>query len=285
MSDLRRRMAEFGFESNERYDYVVRCLTSAPGPALRCLNIEGEGGRRKTAFATALAHALEPSHVVYHDFSQSEPEPAPEPASPEGGPRQPPVGRLDRAMSDVCAFSEADKTVLILDQLHQAEFKTHIRLWRFLVSHEWRYGDAVFYANRNNLFVFLISEEPLYHALQKNSFKVWVAGGNTARSPYTPEELGLPPQAAPLLEALHEAFETLGAFPTESEYRKILHDIERNVRSIDDLKQSIYGWTESVDRERLNGDAPREALAAVMRCIEDYLGVEEVELGPAPEGE
>lgn len=271
-------MAEHGFESNESYDYVARCLQNAPGPALRCLNVEGDSGRRKTAFANALAHALEPEHVLYHDFTQSEDPPPPvvvRAGEEEQGRQEPPVGLFDRVMSDVCALSEAEKTILILDQLHAADFKEHIRIYRFLTEHEWRYADAVFHANRKNLLVFLISEEPLYHSLQKNSFKVWISGASRQGAPYRPADFQLGAEAEGLLNALHGFFEQLGVFPTYSEYRKIVHDVLHNVRCVDDLKTSVYGWTEAVERDWLNEETIHRALQALMPEIEALIGIDE----------
>lgn len=278
MTSLRRKMAEHGFESNESFDYTVRCLQNAPGPAIRCLNVEGDRGRRKTAFANALAHAMEPEHVVYHDFTQTE-EPAPPVVIGKGeedeGKDEPPIGLFDRVMSDVCALSEAEKTILILDQLHAADFKEHIRIYRFLTRHEWRYSDAVFSANRRNLLVFLVSEEPLYHSLQKNSFRVWISDASWPAAPYKPADFQLSEDARPLLRALHNLFERLGAFPTYSEYKKIIHDIQHNVRTADELKTTIYGWTELIDRGRLDDADTHADFQAVMPEIEAYIGIDE----------
>lgn len=278
MTSLREKMALYGFESNENYDYTVRCLLNASGPGIRCLNVEGDGGRRKTAFANALAHALEVDHVLYHDFTQEEPVAQPRviKVSDDGeGKEEPPIDQLDRIMSDVCAFSEAEKTILILDQLHAADFKEHIRIYRFLTEQEWRYGDAAFYANRKNLLVFLISEENLYHSLQKNSFKVWIAGPAGNRIPYRPSDFKLGTEAEPVLDALYDLFEKLGMFPTFSEYRKIIEDIQKNVRCADDLKASIYGWTEAMNREKLMSEEMHEAVQAIMPQVEAFIGIDE----------
>lgn len=278
MTSLREKMAAHGFESNESYDYIVRCLQNAPGPAIRCLNVEGDGGRRKTAFANALAHALEAEHVLYHDFTQDEPPPQTpvvQLAEDDDHKQEPSVGLFDRTMNDVCALSEAEKTILILDQLHAADFKDHIRIYRFLTEKEWRYGDAVFYANRKNLLVFLISEEPLYHSLQKNSFKVWITGPAGNRIPYRPVDFKLGTEAEPVLNALYQLFENLGLFPTFSEYKRIIFDIQNNVRCADDLKASIYGWTEAMDKERLLSPQTHDAILAIMPDIEAFIGIEE----------
>ena len=70
-------MAEFGFESNEDYEFQLRALFAAPHGTCARLARGGESGRRKTAFANALARALEYPHILYHDFSAPEPPPAP----------------------------------------------------------------------------------------------------------------------------------------------------------------------------------------------------------------
>ncbi|MBN1378040.1 MAG: hypothetical protein JXA04_02260 [Gammaproteobacteria bacterium] len=278
MTSLREKMAAYGFESNENYDYIVRCLQNSPDPIIRCLNIEGDGGRRKTAFANALAHALETEHILYHDFTQEEPvtqSAVVRITDDDEGKEEPPIVLFDRIMSDVCAFSEAEKTILILDQLHAADFKEHIRIYRFLTEREWRYGDAVFYANRKNLLVFLVSEEPLYHSLQKNSFKVWIAGPSGSRVPYRPADFKLDADAEPLLNALYQLFEKLSIFPTFSEYKKIIFDIQHNVHCADDLKASIYGWTEAMDNNRLMSEQTHAAILEVMPEVEAFIGIDE----------
>ncbi|MFZ0790821.1 MAG: hypothetical protein WAM94_14520, partial [Chromatiaceae bacterium] len=73
MSSLREKLAQHGFESNDDYEFQVRCLLESPIRTLRALNITGDGERRKTAFATALARALEFPHCLYHDFTEKHP--------------------------------------------------------------------------------------------------------------------------------------------------------------------------------------------------------------------
>lgn len=279
MTSLRQKMAEHGFESNESYDYIVRCLHNAPGPSIRCLNVEGEAGRRKTAFANALANSLDAAHVLYYDFTQAEEPPPPKVMKvsdeDEGGKEEPPAGLFDRTMNDACAFSEADKTVLILDQLQAADFKDHIRIYRFLIDHEWLYRDATFFANRNNLLVFLISEEPLYHSLQKHSFKAWIGAGSHRDAPFKPVDFQLDTSAEPLMAGLHAVFHQLNVYPTWSEYRKIIHDIRHHVHTVDELRNSIYGWTEGIDRELLFSPQLSDMLRETMALIEEFIGVGE----------
>ena len=278
MQSLRIKMAENGFESNESYDYIVRCLHSMPGTALRCLNIEGETGRRKTAFANALAHSLEAAQIFYHDFTQHE-EPKPvihiKPEDESESTEVPPIKALDRVLSDACAFSEGEKTILILDQLHAADFKEHIRIYKFLISHEWTYAGATFFAVRKNLLLFLISEEPLYHSLQKNSFKVWVNSVTSQKLPYQAADFQLNANAEQMMNALESIFTSLKVMPTYSEYKKIIYDIQSNIHTKDDLCASIYGWTEGLTRAQLYSDEIQKLITRAMPVIEDFIGFSE----------
>lgn len=278
---LRDRMTEHGFESNIDYGYHVRCLLSQPADHIPALNVEGDSGRRRTAFATALAAALEYPRCVYHDFTQEHDPLAavkPVPAGDEDGRQEPPIPAFERAMSDACAFSEGEKTVLILDQLQAADFREHLRLYRFIVERQWQFRDATFAANPQNLILMLISEESLYHSLQKVSFSVWVPRAAVGESDYRPEDFGLGPEAADVMAALGGLFRELGVQPTPSEFRRLLNDIHHNVRTADELLHSIYGWTEGVDRVLLTSERIQRRAAEVMPLIEEYVGVEHVEL-------
>ncbi len=281
MASLRERMTEHGFESNIDYGYHVRCLLSQPTDHIPTLNVEGDSGRRRTAFATALAAALEYPRRIYHDFTQ-EHDPAaavaPQPKPDEDGVQEPPIPAFERAMSDACAFSEAEKTILILDQLQAADFREHLRLYNFIVEREWQFRDASFIANPNNLILILISQESLYHSLQKVSFSVWVPRASVGDSDYGPEDFGLGPEAADVMAALGDLFRELGVQPTPSEFRRLLNDIHNNVRTADELLESIYGWTEGIDRVLLTSERIQRRAAELMPLIEEYVGVEHVEL-------
>lgn len=281
MPSLRDQLAAHGFESNEDYEYVLECLLGYPAQRLRCLNVVGDGGRRKTAFATALANALEYPQVIYHDCSQpAEPAPAPVADAGDESPRaqEPPVPALDRALSDACALSEGERTVLILDQLQVAEFRQHIRLYHFVTSGEWHYRDATLYANPRNLLMFLVSEEPVYHSLQKHSFRAWVSGSSLGPGGYRPSEFGLGAEAGEMMSALDGVFELIGVRPTRSEYARILTDVQQRVRTARDLALSIFGWTEGVDRELLMSRQVLQRIDEIMPIIESYLGVDHVTL-------
>jgi len=281
MASLREKMARHGFESNDDYDYQVRCLLDRRGAGVRSLNVEGDAGRRKTAFANALAHALEYPRILYHDFTQQNP-PLPDvilpPSQDEQGREEPSIDPFDQILSEACAFSEAEESILILDQLQAADFREHIRIYRFLETARWGFRDAVYYANPAHLLVFLISEEPLYHSLQKLSFRVWVNRVSGRMIRYRPEDFGLGAEAAAVMEALDGLFDRLGTVPTRSEYRRILDDVQRHTRTADGLRHSIYGWTEGVQLELLHARELEPTIEQAMRAIEHYLGVDEVEL-------
>ena len=121
-------MARHGFESNDDYEFQVRCLLDDPTWRVRTLNVAGDGGRCKTAFANALARALDLPHVLYHHFAERHPQP-PEvilpPSQDEMGRSEPPVDTVDETISKACALSEADPSILILDQLQAADFRDH----------------------------------------------------------------------------------------------------------------------------------------------------------------
>ncbi|MCQ4164985.1 hypothetical protein [Tahibacter harae] len=279
---LRKKLAEFGFESNDDYDYPLRCLFEAEIDHLRCLNISGSSGRRKTALANALGHALEYPHLLYHDFSSAEPPPAPivlsEEAVAEGGTLEAPLSAFERSLSEACAYSEGARTLLILDQLQAADFHDHIRLYHFVQTREWHSPQGSAVANPNNLLLVLISEEALYHSLAKVSFRIH-ADVSRGYQEYRPEDFGLSPGAAEFMAALDAVFHALGASPTPREYAHILHDVHQRVRTEEQLRQSLFGWMEHADRSALYAVPLEAPLAAAVQAISRYLGIEEIELG------
>jgi hypothetical protein len=275
-------MADFGFESNDDYEFQVRALLGARVEHLRCLQITGESGRRKTAFANALARALDYPHVIYHDFSVPEPPPQPvfvsveDQENPE--PAEPPLSRFERAIVETCAYSEAARAVLILDQLQAAPFQEQLRLQQFIVQHEWPLTQGVIKAHAPNLLVMMISEAPLYHSLARVSYRVWTdAGGGPFE--FRPEDVGLGQDARPLFECLARLFEALGSTPTPSEFQRIVADLMHQVRTEDQLRHCLYGWMERVDRPRLFATALQEPLRTAVVELNALLGLEEVVMG------
>lgn len=277
---LRKKLAEFGFESNDDYDYPLRCLFEAELPHLRCLNIVGASGRRKTALANALGHALDYPHLLYHDFTSAEPPPAPIVLSEDAdasGALEAPLSAFERSMSEACAYSEGARTLLILDQLQAADFHDHIRLYHFAQTGEWPSPQGTAIANRQNLLLVLISEEPLYHSLARVSFRIH-ADASRGHLDYRPEDFGLDASAAEFMDVLGQLFRELGTSPTPGEYGRILADIHQRVRTDEQLRQSLFGWMENLDRGALYAAPIQVRVTAATQAINRYLGVEEIEL-------
>lgn len=278
-SSLQQKMAEYGFESNDDYEYQLRCLMDSHYPGIKGINVEGHKGRRKTAFANALARALDYPNLFYYDFTQqgeAEGKVIIPPSEDEHGISEPPVSDFDHIMSEACAFSEGEDTVLILDQLQAADFKEHIRIYHFIKSCEWTYGSNTLRASSKNLLILLISDEPLYHSLQKCTFRIWVNLVSCAQKTYTPSDFNQQEDILPVMEALSEVFNKLEVAPTHSEYEKILHDIQYNIHTEQQLCHSLYGWMEGINREILFSRQLQPLLEDVIRQIHKYHGMDEV---------
>ncbi|HEY9051850.1 MAG TPA: hypothetical protein VIQ03_09920 [Gammaproteobacteria bacterium] len=280
MFPLNKKLAEFGFESRESYDYAIQRFLQNPTENIRCLNIDGDPGRRKTAFAHALAQAMEFDHVLYYEFGTEKTGPqVVRVHDGEDVKEEPPTSPFDRIMTEACALSEAEKSILILDQMHLAEFKQHIRLYDFTKSKIWSYSDVKFYANPANLLVFMISGEPVYHSLQQASFRIWISAQGGDSGVVRPEDLGLDEACREWLEPLNDLFNQLGVSPSLSEYKKLAHDIEQSIRTIEQLKTSIFGWIENIDRQRFASHSVELVLFRVLEAIQSSLSIqEEIEL-------
>jgi hypothetical protein len=281
---LRRRLADFGFESNDDFEFPIRALFAARVEHLRCLHVDGESGRRKTAFANALARALDYARIVYHDFTTPEPPPAPIVISGEdkekAEPIEAPLSAFERAVTEACAYSEAERAILILDQMQAADFRDQTRLYHFVRTTEWPAAQGQVKANAKNLLVVLVSEEALYHSLAKVSYRVWTdaTGG---RFEYRPEEFGLGQDARELFAALGALFDALQSTPTPTELRHIVDDLLHQVRTEDQLRHTVFGWMERVDRPCLYSAALVPAVRAVIAALDALLGLEEVVMSEA----
>lgn len=282
---LKDKLAEYGFDSPENHDYAVQCFLANPTQFLRCLNIAGDAGRRRTAFAHALAQALDIRHVLYFEFGTAIR--MPQIVRVHDGeelPPEPPTSAFDRIMTEACALSEAEKTVLILDQLHLSPFREHIRLFEFIKSNVWAYSDVRFYANVSNLQIYLISAEPIYHSLQQHSYKIWISAQSQAGGMPSLTDLGLDEGAALWVAALTKLFEQLGVTPSLQQYRRLVFDVVHTVRNRDQLRVSLFGWIEHVDVQKLAAQVLEPYLDAVLRDLLDAMGVaEEIELSDACE--
>ncbi len=278
---LRKKMIVYGFESNDEYDYQINCCLESELSTIRCLNIVGNSQRRKTAFANALAQALEVKRILYHDFTEKKPPPVeiivPE-ITDEQGCKEPELESFDKIMIEASAYSEAEDTVLILDQIQAADFRDHIRIFQYLENNVWTVRNGEYFANKRHLLVFLISEEPLYHSLQKRSFRVWVSNVSHNLIHYKPEDFDLPPQSDAMLSALENLFSVLGMVPTKTEYRHLLVDIKNRVYDMEGLRHSIFGWVEGVDRTKLFSEKMDAIVNMALMAIQDYQCLDQVEL-------
>ena len=276
---LQQKMSDYGFESNDDYEYHLRCLKNSTFKGLKTINVEGHKGRRKTAFASALGRALEYPNLLYYDFTQKnglEGKVVIPPSEDEQGITEQPVSDFNHIMSESCAFSEGEKTVLILDQLQFADFKDHIRLYHFIKSCEWSYGESSLRANTKNLLVLLISEESLYHSLQKCSFIIWINDISCVQKSYSPADFDLYDDILPTMTALAEVFNKLEIAPTHSEYKNILQDVHYTIHTEQQLIHSLYGWMEGIDRELIHAKKMQPLLTQVITMIQAYHGMDEV---------
>jgi hypothetical protein len=277
---LRRKLAEFGFESNDDYDFALQCLLDSESSTLRCAELVGTVARRKTAFAHALALALDYPHRLYHDFSK--PAEAAETIMVKADDANAmdikaakPLSNFERILTEACAFSESTRTILVLDQLQLCDFADQMRLFQFISTGAWLAGVQ---AHPRNLLVLLISNEPLYHSLQKLSFRIFTDAG-VGTVDFKPSDFGMPADAAPLLEKFAHIFAGLGAAPTLSEYQKILQDCDQRVRTPEQLRTVLFGRMERIDRTALYAAALEKPCQAVVDEVARLLGVEEISLG------
>ncbi|VAW64840.1 hypothetical protein MNBD_GAMMA11-2207 [hydrothermal vent metagenome] len=265
---LKEKLSSYGFNSTASYDHGVRCFLESPATQTRCLHVDGDSGRRRSAFAHALANVLDAGQILYYEFGKDKV--LPQVIRLQEGEEiseEPPPGDFDRILTEACAQSEAESTILILDQLHKTRFLNHIRLYEFIQSGIWRYSDVQFQANVLNLKVFLISDEPLYHSLQCQSFRIWVGCVDEVNRGISAAVLGLDEKNSGWLPAIQKLFGKMDISPTLEEYRRLAFDINRYVYDIQQLKVSLYGWVENVNRERLESEAIEVVLGEVLEAI------------------
>jgi len=278
---LRTKLAEFGFESNDDYDHALRCLFGQELTHLRVLHVDGTAGRRKTAFAQALGRALEFPHILYHDFSAEEDLAPPQPIVLDDGsmgvPESAPSG-FERVMTEACAYSEAAQTLLILDQLQSAHFSDQARLYHFAMKREWNSPSGAATANAKNLVMVLISEQALYHSLAKCSYRVWT-DAQRAYLDYRPADFGLGPEAQAFFSSLSGVCLALEAAPTPSEFANVVDDLLHRARSEAQIRQSLFGRIETLERARLYAPELAPPLRSLLGDLERLLGADEVSLG------
>ena len=88
----------------------------------------------------------------------------------------------------------------------------------------------------------------------------------------------LGPDAKELFSALGAVFEAAYASPTPREFERLLQDLLHRVRSEDQLRQSLFGWTEGVERARLYAPELTAPLRVALDALTHYLGHDHVEL-------
>ena len=78
--------------------------------------------------------------------------------------------------------------------------------------------------------------------------------------------------------ALASLFRALGTAPTRSELTHVLHDLQLHVRSIEHLRLSLYGRSESLGRDALKDPRLEGPLSAVVEAAQALLVGEHIEL-------
>ncbi len=273
---LKEKLLKAGFDSNASYDHVVKCFLETPNDNLRCLGVDGDEGRHKTVFAHALAQALGNQHILYFEYGLDEPSmPTFVKVDEEGVVAEPPVAELDKIMSEACALSEAESTAIILDQLQLAEFKQHIRLQSFIKTAMWTYADVTCYANKDNLQVYLISEDGLSPILQRLSFRIWLPKRDQAIRCLRSTDVDLSASSNAWLKKLIALMDALNVSPSMAEYKRLAYDIEMFVRTRHQLKESIMGRIKGVEYDCLHSEDFDEAALDFMNTFENSLYIQE----------
>ena len=78
------------------------------------------------------------------------------------------------------------------------------------------------------------------------------------------------------MKALSKVFNKLEMAPTHSEYMNIINDIHINIQTEEQLRLSLYGWIEGVNRELLHSKMMLPLLTEVILKMQMYHGVDEV---------
>src|SRR6185369_12365353 len=162
--------------------------------------------------------------------------------------------------------------------LQAAHFNDQRRLYQFGTSREWSNSAGTVQANARNFLLVLISEQPLYHSLAKCSFRVWT-DAQRAFLDYRPADYGFGGEAKLLFEAVGSLCLAVGCSPTPSEFGLLLQDLVQRTRSEEQIRQSLFGRIESVDRNRLYSPEVLVHLRVLLAELERLLGADEVTLG------
>ena len=133
-----------------------------------------------------------------------------------------------------------------------------------------------------NLILALISEDDLYHPLQKASFRVWTDAGSGLVN-YQPADFGLASDARWFMDAMAQVFAALQSSPTFSEYSMLVNDIRDRVRTVEHLRVALYGRIEHLDRDLLTARELEPVLGEAVTQINLWVGLDEIELSSPDE--
>jgi hypothetical protein len=95
---------------------------------------------------------------------------------------------------------------------------------------------------------------------------------------YRPQDFGLGAEAQGFFAAIAAVCTALPASPTPSEFANLVSDLLHYARSEEQIRQSLFGRVESVDRGRLYAPELVGPLRALLVEIERLLGADEVQL-------
>ena len=96
---------------------------------------------------------------------------------------------------------------------------------------------------------------------------------------YRPADYGFGNEAKMLFEAIGKLCLELGCSPTPSEFGLLLQDLVQRTRSEEQIRQSLFGRIESVDRSRLYSPELVVPLRMLLIELERLLGADEITLG------
>jgi hypothetical protein len=132
--------------------------------------------------------------------------------------------------------------------------------------------------HRRNLLVLLLSNDPLYHSLQKCCFRICTDASGGVFD-FRPEDFALGANTQPLIDAFALLFDHIGCQPTRSEFQRVLRDCEARVRTPEHLKICLFGRIENIERRTLYDATTLPILREIVSALTELLGVEVVTLG------
>jgi hypothetical protein len=96
---------------------------------------------------------------------------------------------------------------------------------------------------------------------------------------FRPADFGLGPEAQGFFSSLAGLCIALDAAPTPSEFANVVSDLVHRARSEEQIRQSLFGRIENLERARLYAPELVAPLRGVLGELERLLGADEVSLG------